>query len=88
MQRGQPSKAESGKGARELARTLPCEPKPRAEPTSVAAARWPRAPGPKVAAAEFKRGVGLLRFFAPSLWLPLLLVLLLLPAAPPLLFPL
>ena len=59
----------------------------------MAVARWPRAPGPKVAAAEFKRGVGLLRFFAPSLWLPLLLellplLLLLLPAAPPLLFPL
>ena len=57
-------------------------------------ARWPRAPGPKLAAAEFKRGVGLLRSFAPSLWLPLLLelllllLLLLLPAAPPLLFPL
>ena len=54
----------------------------------MADARWPRAPGPKLAAAEFKRGVGLLRFFAPSLLLPLLLVLLLLPAAPPLLFPL
>ena len=58
----------------------------------MAVARWPRAPGPKVAAAEFKRGVGLLRFFAPSLWSPLLLelllLLLLLPAAPPLLFPL
>ena len=55
----------------------------------MAVARWPRAPGPKPAAAESKRGVGLLRFFAPSLLLPLLLVLLLLlPAAPPLLFPL
>ena len=54
----------------------------------MAVVRWPRAPGPKPAAAEPKRGDGLLRFFAPSLLLPLLLVLLLLPAAPPLLFPL
>ena len=85
--RGHPAKAAGGKGASQLARTLPCEPWSRAAPTS-AGARWPRAPGPRPAAAVPRRGAELPWFFAPPLLLLLLLVLVLLPAVLLLLAPL
>ena len=65
-----------------------CVPWSRAAPTSAGAARRPRAPGPRPAAAVPRRGVELPWFFAPPLLLLLLLVLVLLPAAPLLLAPL